>query len=332
MAQGVMSFGGADIYGADEAVERFVREWDAPQDYVKAMTSGSTGKPKPIRLMKADMIASARATVSFFGLDRGSSLVMPLSADYIAGKMMIVRALVAGCPLYVEHPSMTPLASCSVPEVSLIPIVPSQIKGLLASPYLNRCSAVLVGGSAVSEADEQALIASGVAAYASYGMTETCSHVALRRLGSDEPFHFLPGFRGNADERGCLVIESVHMSFGRLMTNDIVRFYADGGFTVVGRADNVIISGGEKIHPEADEHMLAKLMDGRAYYIAPRVSERWGMEPVLVVEGDGDGVLRDRIICGTRELLPRHHVPKDVIFVERMERTSSGKIIRRKLH
>lgn len=328
MAHDIIHAENARILTDDIKAIEFINEWLSDSPYIAAHTSGSTGTPKPIQLLKSDMKCSANATNRYFGITAESTLFLPLSVDYIAGKMMIVRAIEAGCTLVIEPPSMTPIASNAPHSIDLIPIVPAQIPGLLESPFIKRCKAILVGGSPLTSAQENMLATSGVPAYASYGMTETCSHVALRRIGVNDAFRFLTGFCGMADDCGCLVISSDRMSFGTIATNDIVEFCPDGLFRILGRIDNVIISGGEKIHPEQIEHIIAPLLGSNPFYIAARRSNKWGMEPILVIEGEDDKVNTGAILAGCNDLLPHHHIPKDIYIIKSLPRTASGKIKR----
>lgn len=312
-----------------EEAREFLREWDSGDGSVVAHTSGSTGVPKRVCLSKGDMESSARATVEFFNITSESRLYLPLSPRYIAGKMQIVRALVAGCGLTVEEPSSTPLAEVAEGEVTLVPIVPSQIEGLLASPNLGRIRNVIVGGAPMSAEQEGMLMESGVRAFATYGMTETCSHVALRRVG-EVWFTALPGVEFGVDERGCLVVESSRLSFGRLVTNDVVELHSSHSFSWLGRADNVIISGGIKLHPEQIEGEIARFLpEGVSFYVTSAPSVRWGEEAVLVTDCQGVG---EEVIARLREEsgLPHSHLPKRVVRVAGIEYTANGKIKRRR--
>lgn len=310
--------------------ENFIREWNGPHPYVIARTSGSTGTPKEIRLLKSDMRASARATIEFFGLDCSSRLHLPLSPDYIAGKMQIVRALEAGAVLSVEPPSNRPLGASVMKgngRISLLPVVPSQVPGLLESGMAARIDNLIIGGAPLSETDEQRIIDSGIRAFATYGMTETCSHVALRQLGS-EYFTALPGFSFATDSRGCLAIASSTLSFGNLITNDIVDLISPTSFRWIGRFDNVINSGGLKISPEEIEKKIAPLIPaGATFYLTSRRSERWGEKLVMVTDMPGPySDLQERIENATGHL----RAPKAVIFDPDIQRTDSKKIIRKK--
>lgn len=317
------------ITGSTAEVEEFLRAWNDSSDFVTAFTSGSTGTPKEIRLSKRDMIMSAKATNAYFGIDAESELALPLSASYIAGKMMIVRSIVAGCRLYVAEPTLDPLKA--LPDdvrFSLIPIVPAQIPALAASNrVIERVACIIVGGAPTTPAQEEMLLALGIPAYSTYGMTETCSHVALKKIGEGDVFHGLPGINFATDGRGCLIIDAPSFGFGRIITNDCVELLDSTSFRLFGRADNVIISGGIKIHPEILEKTLSPLFGDRAFYITSRHSKKWGSEVILYVEGQGfdkEAFRREAL-----RLVDRKSMPKEVIEIANFERTSSGKIIRR---
>ncbi len=293
-----------------------------------AHTSGSTGRPKEIRLLKSDMLVSAKATNEFFGIGADSLLVLPLSPDYIAGKMLLVRAAVAGAKVRIENPSREPLSGYFPPTaIDLVPIVPAQIDGLLSSKSLPMIKNVIVGGAPMSAEDERKLVESGVNAYATFGMTETCSHVALRRVGETQ-YVALPGFRFSTDDRQCLVVESDRMSFGRLVTNDVVELIDESRFVWVGRFDNVIITGALKVFPEDVESRL-KSVAAIEFYISSRRSAEWGEEVILVVADRDLGAGR-RLMERCHSLLRPHERPKAVVTLPELERTSTGKLRRKR--
>lgn len=308
--------------------DSFIHEWLSPEPYVTAHTSGSTGEPKEIRLLKSDMLTSADATCRFFGIDSGSRLLLPLSPSYIAGKMMIVRAITSGARLFIEPPSSSPMTTGYGP-LDLVPVVPSQLDGLLSSRHIGNVRNILAGGAPLSAAEEERLTRSGIKAWASYGMTETCSHVALRDItGKDGYFTMLPGIHATTDDRGCLVINAPQFSFRRLVTNDIIELIDDKRFRWIGRHDNVIISGGIKLHPEQIEAQLTGLIEA-PFYITGRKSEKWGEEAVLYIESKS--IDTSSLMENIRQRIDRYSVPKEIIVVPRFERTASGKIKRRLL-
>lgn len=313
-----------EILGYDGDARAFLEEWLNTCSTVTAHTSGSTGRPKPVALNKADMHVSALATCRYFDIRKGDLLFLPLQPSYIAGKMMIVRAFLADADLLVEKPSNKPLQTPPARRIKLAAIVPSQIPGLLESGNIGMIDSIIVGGAPVSCQYERMLLDAEAEAYATYGMTETCSHVALRKLG-EKTYRALPHVKFSTDNRGCLVIHSADMSFGRLVTNDIVNLIDSTSFEWRGRYDNVINSGGIKLFPEMIERKLSVLFPGREYYITSRPDEKWGDRLVLCIEGlKPVEDLSERI----ENLLDKTERPKEIVYLDRFQRTLSGKIKR----
>ena len=308
----------------------FLESWLDGRDYVIGHTSGSTGKPKEIHLKKSDMVQSARRTNEFFSLGRGSRFLLCLSPGYIAGKMMIVRAIEAGAEIVEEKPSNRPLDGYEGLPFDFVAVVPSQAKHLAEHPEKWRyVKTVIVGGGAVPDSLRLAIAGSGIDAYSTYGMTETCSHVALARITeTPQPFRALPRMTFSTDDRGCLVIDAPQMSFRRLVTNDMVELVDSYSFYWKGRYDNVINTGGIKVFPEELERLAAPLL-GCRFYMSSRPSEKWGEEVVLVLEKQSLAEEEKRLLMQRlKQVLPTYGVPKDVIVVSGFKETSSGKIIR----
>lgn len=311
-------------------VEEFLEEWRNPLPYVTGHTSGSTGKPKEIRLLKSDMRASAAMTNRYFGINSGSRLMLCLSADYIAGKMMIVRAQEAGAVLEREKPGNRPLEHYDGLPIDLIAVVPSQALWLAEHPaLLRRVRKMIVGGGEVQPRLRRLLSQLPVEAYATYGMTETCSHVALARITAEPmPFEALPPMSCSTDGRGCLVLETPQFSFSRLVTNDVVELLSPGSFHWKGRYDNVINTGGIKVFPEQIERKIEPYMSSR-FYITSRRSEKWGQEVVLKIEGDGLTEEQSAaLLRKLRETLPAFECPKAIVCESRFQETASGKVRR----
>ncbi|MCF0186245.1 MAG: AMP-binding protein, partial [Bacteroidaceae bacterium] len=272
---------------ASKEVADFIEEYLNDKDYVVAHTSGSTGEPKEIRLLKDDMRASARLTNEFFGIGPGSVLYLCLSVNYIAGKMMIVRALEAGAEIIEEAPSNTPMAKYDGRElITMLACVPSQIGYLINNPEkLQIVKHLIIGGGKMNPRLERWLAEYGVNAYKTYGMTETCSHVALSHVArEDKSYKALGDVLFSQDQRGCLVIHAPHLMNNEIVTNDVVDLISDTEFMWLGRYDNVINSGGIKIFPEEIERKLVALLPNLRFYIKGAESEKWGEEPVIVFE------------------------------------------------
>lgn len=299
----------------------FIREWNDANDFIVAHTSGSTGVPKQIRLLKKDMLASANATVGFFDIRRNDTLLCPLSANYIAGKMMIVRAMAAGCRLIMEQPSNTPLKR-NYGRIRLLPVVPSQLSGL-NQDLVSTVDNLLIGGAPLSPLQETEISRWDTAVYASYGMTETASHVALRRVGTEDCFTALEGITFSTDPDSCLKISAPAFSFGTLQTNDVVHLLSEKKFIWIGRRDNVVNSGGIKLHPEAIEKKIAGVVSS-PFYLVGEPDPKWGQRLVMYVESDVSHTVEARL----REILPHYEIPKEIRFVPQFKRTASGKIIR----
>lgn len=307
----------------------FVDQWRDSSDTVEAHTSGSTGVPKTIELQKADMRISAEATNRFFAIDSGSLLVCPLSESYIAGKMMVVRADVSGAELVTEAPGRTPLAAPLGRMIDLVAIVPQQIEGLIKSP--NRFRHIIVGGGPVSPVEEALALdhsrLTGAQWWMTYGMTETCSHVALRRFGS-ELYECLPGITVATDNRGCLVISSEGSSWSSVTTNDLAQLVSPRSFRWLGRIDNVVISGGKKLHPELIEPLIAPVVGTMPFFLIGRPSDRWGEELVMVMEGELSDNEVESLFQKIKDTLSHESAPKAIIQKKQLPRTYSGKLIR----
>lgn len=311
------------------SIDEFRREWLSESATVEAHTSGSTGIPKTILLNKDDMRASARATITFFGLTSDSVIASPLSVDYIAGKMMVVRACEAACWL-IELPVSNEI---HIPEdvacIDLLPIVPTQIVSLLAQPELaGKVRNVLVGGAAPSADDCRRLSDSGYKVYISYGMTETCSHIALAR--GDDPFRVfraMPGVTFDTDSDSRLIVNAPAFSFRTLTTNDIVELLSPTEMIWRGRADGVINSGGIKLLPEELEALYYPYLTDRQYFVKGVADSRWGSAVALVIEAEE--AEREPIAKLLRDNITDHRrLPKHIIAVESLSRTSNGKIKR----
>ena len=313
-----------------EDVVAFLTEWYDSQAYVNGHTSGSTGVPKPVALLKSDMQASARLTNSYLGIDAQSTLLLCLSSSYIAGKMMIVRAIEAGAELIVVPPSSTPINHLRQP-ITMAAMVPMQVSETLSMPdgvrLMSQIANLLVGGSPVSEELEQKLMALPNNIYVTYGMTETVSHVALRCIGEtyytaigDVTFHI--------DNRCCLVVDAPQLSGKQFVTNDMVELVGERQFKWLGRYDNVIMSGGLKFCAEQLERKIASIISHR-YYITAADDERLGQHIVLVIESAPyDDAQMQQLKSAMSDLLDRYEYPREIRFVAQLQETGSGKIKR----
>lgn len=319
----------------DKEVVDFLDEWYNDLEYVNGKTSGSTGTPKTIRLLKSDMLASASLTNRFFQIDQSSRLLLCLSPTYIAGKMMIVRAIAAGAELYTVQPSANPLLHING-HFDLAAMVPMQVDTILSHPVsFSRFKAirqVLVGGAPVSPSLEERLQQIESVCFATYGMTETVSHVALRALNGPQhadTYFALGQIHFSRDERECLVIHTPHLHEKHFITNDIVSVKDATHFQWHGRIDNVINSGGVKLFPEWIESQLSTLLSQR-FFITSQPDERLGQKAILVIEAPPLSPDKENELMGQiRTKLPAYSIPKAIHYLEHFQETYSGKIIRK---
>jgi O-succinylbenzoic acid--CoA ligase len=344
------------------AVREFGRAWLRGDDEFAVQTSGSTGAPKPIRLHRRQMVASAHATGAALGLAAGMTALVCLPVRYIAGRMMLVRGFELGLKLVIVEPAADPLAV--LPEelaIDFAAFVPLQMQTLLdqaleahndscfpddtarAFRYRRRLDtlhAILVGGGPITPALEIQIRQLAAPVYHTYGMTETATHVALRRLnGTDASpaFVLLPGVAAGVDDRGCLHLRGAMTDGMVIQTNDLVELQPDHTFIWIGRWDNVINSGGVKVHVENVEAALATLaadqpelgLARRRYFVAALPDARLGQSVTLVIEG---AALQEdqtqQLRWAASQMLPRHHAPRQIIYTEHFAETPTGKIDR----
>lgn len=318
-------------------VEEFINQWSNGSDTVEVHTSGSTGDPKVMHVEKRRMLASARATCDFLGLKKGDTALLCMSVDYIAGKMMIVRAIERDLNLVTVEPLSHPLASPDVNEMGrkldFAAMVPMQVYSSLQVPrereILGSIRHLIIGGGPLDPSLEEELRGFGNAVWHSYGMTETLSHIALRRVSGQDAspwFTPLPGITLSTDENSCLVIDAPHLCPERLVTRDVVEMEEDEGglqrFKVLGRIDNVIITGGVKVHIEQVERELAPHL-ALPFLITKCPDPKFGEVVVMLLQGTEADVPAAQTACENH--LSKYARPKRIIPVEILPMTATGK-------
>lgn len=342
----------AQVSDYERGVLQFCRQWLSGQETFTLQTSGSTGQPKAIHLTRTQMITSAHWTGEALGIRSGDRALVCLSVAYIAGMMMLVRGFELGLHVTVIDPVSRPLAAWS-PTVrfDFTAMVPLQLHETLhGAPHegaiLDNMQGVLIGGAPISLALEEHSQRVQAPLYHTYGMTETVSHIALRRFnGPQRSDRFIPfdEVRLGIDARGCLTITSALTRGETLQTNDLVELQADGAFRWVGRIDNVINSGGVKVHIEQVEraleawllHYQAGVYAERRFFIGPLAHARLGYAVVAVIEGEpcgaeatGAATLETALRIHVQQVLTPYEVPRKVYFVPKLLETPTGKIDR----
>ena len=328
-------------------LEDFFSEWNNDSDRVLVHTSGSTGKPKPMMVEKKRMLNSARITCDFLGLKPGDSALLCMSLDYIAGKMVVVRSIERHLHLISVPPSGHPLKDVDE-EITFAAMVPMQVYNTLQVPEererLSRIRHLIIGGGAIDASLEQELqsLPGDIAIWSTYGMTETLSHIALRRINGDEASEWYQPFDSvhvSQTEEGCLVIDAPQVCAETLVTNDIVEIepyiynkVEKLRFRIKGRKDNVICSGGIKIQIEEVEtllkphlekpFMLAKKKDGKFGEIAVLLTED---EDIKKVEATVRRLLSDESEKSSDHKKYKYWIPKEFRYVEHLPLTETGK-------
>ncbi|MEE0985499.1 MAG: AMP-binding protein [Bacteroidaceae bacterium] len=312
-------------------VEEFLAQWNDASPTMEVRTSGSTGTPKLIYIEKERMRASARMTCDFLGLKPADTALLCMPLDYIAGKMMVVRALERNLKLLSVEPSGHPLADNTLSDlnesiVHLAAMVPLQVWNTLRVPEererLHHIKHLIIGGGAIPQELEQELRTIPINVWSSYGMTETLSHIALRRI-SEDYYSPLPGISLSQDQDDCLIISAPALCAQTLYTNDIVRFHGKDRFQVIGRRDNTICSGGIKIQIEQVEAWLQSIgMDN--IMITYREDKALGQALVyLTTDEINTDMLRKSVPTDTPN--SKFWLPRHIVKVPSLPLTPTGK-------
>ena len=302
----------------------FLNNWFSNADTVTVKTSGSTGKPKAIKLKKEHMYNSALGTGVFFNLKEKTTALLCLPTNFIAGKMMLVRALVLGWQLDVVNPSSHPLDG-NKDNYDFCAMVPLQAQNSLSD--LDRIKILIIGGAPINTELQRVLQAIKTQIFATYGMTETITHIALKRINGDveNSFKVLPNILIEKDKRGCLVIEAPKISDKKIKTNDLVEIIDDNHFNWLGRFDNIINSGGVKISPEVIENKLLNVFPFK-FFIAGLPDDILGEKVVLIGEGKKQNIEPFNL----KKYLNKYELPKDIFFVKSFIETTNHKLNRKK--
>ncbi len=321
-----------------QSIENFLAEWESYSPLISVSTSGSTGTPKTIEFNKKQAEASAKYTGRFFDFKPGDLVLLNLSPNFVAGKLMLVRALTHDMKVVVAPLSSNPLLNVKdfPNKIKLAAFVPHQVEEILSHEnskrLFNEIENVIIGGASISESLEKNIAAQKTKSFATFGMTETLTHFALRPIDGKTDFYTcLPGITISQDERNCLVVNKNEILSEALITNDIIELIDETHFKWKGRFDNVINSGGVKIIPEEDEKLIESLFGNTRFYITSKSNHKFGEEVVLVLESDPlTSTVEKEYLQKMELMLPKYHAPRSIIFQTKFEETVSGKIKRRK--
>lgn len=305
----------------EQHIGTFLLDWFDEKSYIELTTSGTTGDPKVIRIEKQAMLDSALATGDFLGLEPGNTMLHCLPTNFVAGKMMWVRSFILGLEMKFVEPNSNPMDKIDE-SFDFCAMIPLQAKNSLKKLKQKKIKKLIIGGVQIHKALEKELIKLPLEIYETYGMTETITHIAAKRIG-EEAFTTLPNVIVSSDERYCLVVKAKNISNEPIITNDIVKLISDKQFIWEGRIDNVINSGGIKLMPEQIEYKLSSLIP-RRYFIFGQPDEDLGEKVVLYVEGEP--IVIDESVF---DVLNKYEIPKDILFIPKFKETVTGKIMRK---
>jgi O-succinylbenzoic acid--CoA ligase len=318
----------------------FMQSWIAGQEKFTLQTSGSTGTPKPIFVTRNQLKASAAMTGKALNLAKGTRALVCLNTSYIAGLMMLVRGMELDWELTIIEPSSNPLIN--LPENShfdFVAMVPMQLAACLensgTSNMVGHIGQILLGGAPVGITLQRKISELKIPVFQSYGMTETVSHVALKKLnGKDasDRYVFLPGIHFDTDARGCLFVSGEVTNQEVVQTNDLVEIFGNA-FEWIGRADNVINSGGVKIILDITDALVAEVFYdlnlANAFFTWYQPDEKLGQKLVLIIEGSADLVPVTEIEEEIRTRVSAYETPKHVYFVDHFTKTATDKVDKR---
>ncbi len=313
----------------EKLLGNFLMDWLDEKDSIEVKTSGSTGKPKTIKVKKQAMVNSAIATGNFFKLKSGDSALHCLPSRYIAGKMMLIRAMILGLQLDLVEPTSKPKFNRNK-GYDFCAMLPMQLQNSLE--VVDHIKTIIIGGAPASKQLIRDIQNCKAKVFETYGMTETVSHIAVKKLNhienvtlsAVERSHFktFPDVKITQDERGCLLIDAPNFCDSKIITNDIVNLHSGTEFEWLGRFDHVINSGGIKIYPEQLERKLEDKLNQR-FFIASVDDNLLGEKVILVLEGENN-VVEPSIFEG----FEKHEIPKQVYAISEFIETTSRKVQR----
>lgn len=317
----------------EQSFWNFLKTWLDNNDYIEVKTSGSTGTPKIIRLEKKRMIANAKATGDFFGLKPNDKALLCLPCDYIAGKMMVVRAMVLGLNLYSVEPTGNPLRSIENEIFQFGAMIPLQVLNSLKNhrSQFENIEKMIIGGGVVDASLLNKLQSVQNQCFATYGMTETITHIAVKTLNGNKKsvvYQALKNVDFLQDKRNCLVINAPYLSDNQIVTNDIVKLHSNLNFEWLGRFDNVINTGGIKVNPEQIEQKIEFFID-TSFFISSKKDEKLGSKVILIIESQSK-INVDLLKQQFKTVLSKFEIPKEIYVLPQFERTETGKIQRKR--
>lgn len=320
----------------------FMQLWMSGKKEFNLQTSGSTGAAKTIMVTRNQLSSSAAMTGQALNLGKGTRALVCLNVSYVAGLMMLVRGMELSWEMTVIEPSSNPLLNLkSESHFDFVAMVPMQFISCLENEEtkskVNNIGKILLGGAPVSVSLLRQIAELTVPVYQSYGMTETVSHVALRKLNYPHPeenYNILPGVKFGKDERGCLFVSGPMTNWEIIQTNDLINIISTNTFTWLGRIDNVINSGGVKIILDRVDELIAvvfyDLRYSASFFTWYQEDEKLGQKLILVIEKNNQNLEVEMLLEEIRKKVSVYEIPKHVYFAKQFTKTETDKIDKRR--
>lgn len=312
---------------------QLIQDWLTYKQTFLFTTSGSTGAPKPIELNRAQLEASAKSTIQALTLTAADHFLVCMNTSFIGGAMLIIRALLVDAPITLKEPSSNPLKL--IPDnhsYTFASFAPLQLFPIIQNVYsekerLSRFKQILVGGGILGSQIEKELAAMPVKVFHTYGMTETVSHIALREIGKQETYTTIGSVQLKTDNRGCLSICCAATNNKWVQTNDVVELLDSCSFIFLGRADDVINSGGIKIWPNKIEQIIREQLTTFAtnVFVYGIPDAKLGQKLIAVIETSYESSLLPELLKSEPNLT-KYEVPKQYFTLPSFEYTPTGKI------
>ena len=320
----------------EQSTLTFCRQWLKGQKTFTLETSGSTGDPRTIEITREQMESSAAATITFCNLQPGETVLVCLNTAYIAGKMMLVRALIGDLKIIAIEPDGNPLKKIK-DDIDFMAVVPLQLNNIIEDAgtlaKLKTIAHTIVGGSPVTYALQQAVERTGANVYATFGMTETLTHIALKQLSPNREslFTTIKNIIIGRDDRGCLTVQGSITKNKVLITNDLIEQVDENKFRWLGRIDNVINSGGIKMHVEAIEEKIDQIMNDlglrQRFFVYSIPDPHLGEKVMLLIESSEP--VTNELKSALNLSLDKYERPKSIDHIGEFAETATGKVDRK---
>tara|TARA_Y100000385_G_scaffold182253_1_gene188237 strand:- start:1722 stop:2771 length:1050 start_codon:yes stop_codon:yes gene_type:complete len=313
----------------DTEIIKFLEFWKSNKETLFIQTSGSTGKPKKIEIKRNAIINSAKATLDYFKIKENSKFHCCLPTKYIGGKMMLVRAFINKAEIILTKPTKN-VTSELKEKIDFSAMTSMQVENSIHEKGFKHIKKLIIGGGPISNQLLEKIENQSTKCYQTFGMTETVSHIAIRELNNskiDDPYECLNHVKISTNKSGVLIINSTKLNIESLTTNDLVQLTGNEQFKYIGRSDNIINSGGIKVHPETLEKEIEKILKCKDFFI-DKIDDIDLGEKIIIIALKT--IEKEKLKKALGEINDQKIVPKSILFCNHFYYTPNNKINRKK--